>query len=453
MLTFLQEQGVRFIRCPGYPDYYSNRKGGHDDGRAVEPAPWAGRKLGEWLPKLQPGLAEGVGLSVTTNEARSLALYNRTLRTFGIAARVVARTALGKIRRQALQTNGASLIGQMLSLALARGVTVWTEAPVSDLISEDGRVVGVQVMHQGTTRTVHAEGGVLLAAGGFARNPDMRRTYGGDQPNEAEYTLANPGDTGDMIRAGLELGAKTDLMDEAWWFPSPAGEGALSTLSHARNRPGSIIVDQAGRRFANESNSYMEIGQAMYARNKDVRAVPSWLILDDGYRRRYAHQRSRPGRFPRQMLKDGTIKMADTIEELARKCGIDPDGLADTVRRFNEHAVRGADPEFGRGESAYNRALGDPSYRPNPCIGPLDRAPFYATHVVPADIGTCGGFVVNEHGQVMNQSDQPIPGLYATGNNTATVMGRHYLGPGASIAHSMVFGYLAARHAAERVNR
>jgi 3-oxosteroid 1-dehydrogenase len=128
-------------------------------------------------------------------------------------------------------------------------------------------------------------------------------------------------------------------------------------------------------------------------------------------------------------------------------CDIDPEGLTETVERFNVNAAQGADPEYGRGESAYNRALGDPNHRVHPCLGPIDEAPYYAVQVVPGDIGTCGGLLTDEHARVIGPDDQPIAGLYAAGNCTATVMGRHYLGPGASIANSMVFGYVAARHA------
>jgi 3-oxosteroid 1-dehydrogenase len=175
--------------------------------------------------------------------------------------------------------------------------------------------------------------------------------------------------------------------------------------------------------------------------------VPCWLIFDDRYRKRYAHQRSRPGRFPKQLIESGMVKRAPTLEELAALCEIDPAGLAQTVERFNVNAARGVDPDYGRGESAYNRALGDPNHRVHPCLGPLDEAPYYAVQVVPGDIGTCGGVVTDEHAQVLDGEGRPIEGLYATGNGTATVMGRHYLGPGASIANTMVFGYVAARHA------
>jgi 3-oxosteroid 1-dehydrogenase len=189
------------------------------------------------------------------------------------------------------------------------------------------------------------------------------------------------------------------------------------------------------------------VGKAMYARDKTSRAVPCWLVFDDRYRKRYAHQRSRPGRFPPTLFESGMLKQAWTLDDLAQLCDIDAAGLAETVERFNENAVRGVDPDYSRGESAYNRALGDPNRRVHPCLGPLDQPPFYAVQVVPGDIGTCGGLLTDEHARVLGQDDQPLRGLYATGNGTATVMGRHYLGPGASIANTMVFGYVAARHA------
>jgi 3-oxosteroid 1-dehydrogenase len=448
MVGFLQRCGVRFVRCTGYSDYYSHLEGGHDDGRAIEPVPFDGRALGPWLPKLQPGLAQSVGLAVMTNESRSLSHYNRSVRSFAVAARVVLRTYAAKARRQVLLTNGASLIGQMLLALDQRGVPVWTEAPLDELVVEGGRVVGVRTIHDGAPVTVRARRGVLVSSGGFAHNAEMREKYSGDQPNRAKWSIANPGDTGEALLAVMALGARTDLMDEAWWLPNPrTGRFGQSTLDQARQRPRTILVDAAGQRFVNESNSYMEVGKAMYARDAISRAVPCWLVFDDRYRKRYAHQRSRPGHFPRRLLESGHLKQAWTITDLARMCGIDPAGLAATVERFNDNARRGVDPDFGRGESAYNRALGDPRRGVHPCLGPIDEAPFYAVQMLPSDIGTCGGLLTDEHGRVLGADDVPIEGLYATGNSTATVMGRHYLGPGASIANSMVFGYLAARHA------
>jgi 3-oxosteroid 1-dehydrogenase len=448
MVRFLEERGVRFSYCRGYSDYYSNAKGGHDLGRGIEPVPFDARVLGEWHQRLQPGLAQSLGLAVMTNEARSLSHYNRSVRAFAVSARVVLRTSAARLRRQVLLTNGASLIAQMLQGVLARGIPLSTEAPLEDLVVEDGRVVGVRAVRNGSPVRIGARRGVVLASGGFAHNPEMREQYGGDQPNRARWSIANPGDTGEVLQAAMRLGAKTDLMDEAWWLPSPrTGRFGQSTLDQARQRPRTIYVDAAGKRFVNESNSYMEVGKEMYARNKTSRAVPCWLIFDDRYRKRYAHLRSRPGRFPKKLFESGMLKQAWTIEDLARVCGIDPAGLSETIERFNLYAAEGRDPDYGRGESAYNRALGDPNHSVHPCLGPIDEPPYYGVQVVPGDIGTCGGLLTDEHARVLGQDDRPIPGLYATGNGTATVMGRRYLGPGASIANTMIFGYVAARHA------
>ena len=336
----------------------------------------------------------------------------------------------------------------MLSAAITGGVSVWTEAPLEELILENGRVAGVRTLRDGAPVYIRARQGVLLASGGFAHNPEMRQEFGGEQPSSGRWSIANPGDTGEVLQMAMRLGAKTDLMDEAWWLPSPrTGRFGQSTLDQARQRPRTIYVDAAGDRFVNESNSYMEVGKEMYARDKTSRAVPCWLIFDDRYRKRYAHLRSRPGRFPRKLLTSGMLKQAWTLDDLARMCDIDPAGLAETVERFNENAKNGVDPEYGRGDSAYNKALGDPNHRVHPCLGPIDEPPYYGVQVVPGDIGTCGGLVTDEDARVVDQENRPIEGLYATGNGTATVMGRHYLGPGASIANTMVFGYLAARHA------
>jgi 3-oxosteroid 1-dehydrogenase len=384
-----------------------------------------------------------------TNELRELQYFNRSPRSFAIAARVFLRTAVARLRRQDLLTNGASLIGQMMKFLLIQNATVWTSAPAEDLIVEDGRVVGVRVVKDGSPVLIEARKGVLLAAGGFAHNAAMRRKYGGDQPNEAQWSGANPGDTGEVLETAMRLGAKTDLLDEAWWTPFPSPALGNSSLSAARQRPGTIFVEANGKRFCNESNSYVEVGKAMYADD----AVPCWLIFDDGYRRRYSlSTTSLPGRqIPKEWIDGGLIRKADTIEDLARQIGVDPAGLATTVRRFNADAKKGIDPEFGRGQSAYNDCLGDPGFRPNAALGALDQAPFYATEIYPSDVGTCGGLVTNEFAQVLEDSDQPIPGLYATGNITATVMGRTYPGAGASIANTMAFGFVAARHAAGRL--
>ncbi|WP_459797524.1 FAD-binding protein, partial [Mycobacterium riyadhense] len=424
MIDFLTRKGVRFVRCPGWSDYYPNHNGGNEAGRAIEGIPFDAAELGAWSDKLQPPLAKNYGYVVLTNELRSVQYFNRSPRAFAVAAKVFARTNAARIARRQMLTNGASLIGQMLKvlIALSDGhPPLWTNAAMDDLIVEDGRVVGARVIHDGAAVNIAARKGVLLAAGGFGHNAEMRRRYSGDQPNEGQWSIANAGDTGEVLHTAMRLGAKTDLLDEAWWLPSvfiANGGAAAASLGSGRQRPGAIYVDSTGRRFCNESNSYVEVGKAMYA-NK---AVPCWMVFDEGYIGRYISGANpfRHRRMPEELIERGAVLRGDSIADLARQIDVPPNALERTVQRFNGFAAKGLDPDFGRGQSAYNNCLGDPGYRPNAALGPLTQAPYYATRVVPADVGTCGGVITNEHAQVLDRNDRVIDGLYATGNVTAT---------------------------------
>jgi 3-oxosteroid 1-dehydrogenase len=437
------------VRCPGWSDYYPNNKGGNAAGRSVEGVPFDASALGEWGDIVQPSMAKNYGFVVKTNELRSVQYFNRSPGSFAVATRVFLRTRLARLRRREMLTNGASFIGQMLKALIGRpgDPPIWPNAAMDDLIVDDGRVVGARITRDGSVCNVEARKGVLLAAGGFGRNAEMRRQYGGDQPNEAKWTIANAGDTGEVLQAAMRLGAKTDLLDEAWWLPMAfITDPAAASLGQGRQRPGAIYVDGTGKRFCNESNSYVEVGKAMYA-NK---AVPCWQVFDQAYVGRYVTGANpfAKRRVPEALIEKGVIKRGATIEDLAREIGVPADQLMKTVKRFNEFASQGLDPDFGRGQSAYNDCLGDPGHRPNAALGPIDRAPYFATRIFPGDVGTCGGVITNEYAQVIDEQDRVIDGLYATGNITATVMGRTYLGAGGSIANTMVFGYVAARHAA-----
>jgi 3-oxosteroid 1-dehydrogenase len=454
MINFLMRKGVRFVRCPGWSDYYPNHKGGNEAGRAIECVPYDAAALGNWSDKVQPSMAKSYGgFVLKTNELRAVQYFNRSPKAFAVAMGVFARTRAARLRRREMLTNGASLIGQILkALINLRGEPpIWTNSAMEDLIVEDGRVVGARVTRNGASLNVEARRGVLLAAGGFSRNADMRRQYSGNQPNEARWSIANAGDTGEVLQTAMRLDAKTDLLDEAWWLPSifiADGGDAAKALGSGRQRPGAIYVDGSGRRFCNESNSYVEVGKAMYA-NK---AVPCWMVFDEGYVGRYVSGANpfKKRSLPEELIVGGAVLRGNTVADLARQMEVPVDALEQTVKRFNGFAAKGLDPDFGRGQSAYNDCLGDPGYRPNAALGPLEKPPYYATKVVPADVGTCGGVVTNEHGQVLDNDECVIDGLYATGNITATVMGRNYLGAGGSIAYTMVFGYVAARHAAGR---
>jgi 3-oxosteroid 1-dehydrogenase len=420
----------------------------------MEGIPWDGRQLGEWHSKINPGQTRALGMPVMTNEGRNLPVWTRSPKAFRVTSQVLLRTLLSRLQGKDLLTNGMSLVGQLTKIVVEAGIPLWLNTQVEELVVEGGRVVGVRAVRNGAPVLVRGERGVLLSAGGFERNSEMRLKYSGDQPNDGQYTRANLGNTGEVLRAAIALGAKTDYMDEAVWLPTPRTEIAGSALVVARQYPRAIFVNQEGRRFCNESNSYVEVTKKMYAND----AVPAWLIFDDEFRRRYPWARGLPklrefasvlpGRMPPEWITNGWIKKGATLEELARQIEVDPETLGATVRRFNQFAPRGQDPDFGRGESQYNKVLGDPGNKPNPCLGPIDKGPFYATEIYAGDVGTAGGVICNEHAQVLDEEDEPIPGLYATGNMTATVTGRFYLGAGSSIGNTTTFGYIAARHAA-----
>lgn len=449
MVRFLQEQGMRFERCEGYSDYYADVagiRGGSARGRSIEPAVTKGKELGPWYDKLMPGMTVGLGIVVKTREAATLQLVKRRPKAMRAAARVGFRTAMGRLKREARLANGGALIAQTLKTALACGASVWTNTGLVDLIVEDGRVAGVVANRDGQTVRIRARHAVLLSSGGFARNAEMRQRYS-KQPNEATWTVANPGDTGEAIEAAMRAGAAVDFMDEAWWIPSSIQPGGRpSPHNPERCKPGSIIVDRAGRRYFNEAVAYMEAGRQMYAHNTDGDSIPSWLVMDSRHRSRYLF--ATKTNTPEEWLSSGYLKKAGTLSELASTCGIDPAGLAATVQRFNTFAKQGTDPDFHRGEGAHERYQGDYGNKPNASLAPVEKPPFYAVELYPGDVGTSGGLLCDELARVLDANHDPIPGLYAAGNCTASLMGRTYPGAGASIGASFVFSYIGMKHAA-----
>lgn len=284
----------------------------------------------------------------------------------------------------------------------------------------------------------------MLAGGGFDRNVDWRQKYHGldGSPSGA------PGNQGRPIEAARRIGAALELMDEAWWgasiAPVPGGQPAF--IVGERSFPYSIMVDAQGRRFANESESYVDLGHHMIEHDKDG---PYWLIVDTRYTRRYLRTFALDPRVNRAMTKAGIMVERDTITDLAAALRMDPDILNATLNRFNSFARSGVDGDFGRGNSAYDRYYSDPLVRPNPCLGPLTKPPFIAYQVVIGDLGTKGGVVTDADAQVLREDGTVIDGLYAAGNNSASVMGRTYPGPGSTIGPAVVFATRAARHMAD----
>ncbi len=446
LVSHLSRLGFRWARAEDYPDYYPDRPGGRV-GRSIEGEVFDGRRLGPLLPSLR----RRGDVPPLVLQTRDFALVTLALRTPAGAARmarVLARTARWRLERRAPLSAGLSLVGQLMTIAVRNGAGVWLDSPLRELVIEDGGVTGIVVEREGCPVTVRASRGVLLAAGGFARDAAFRRAH---QPTGGEWSSAARADTGDAIRAGVAVGAATALMDEAWWGPAfltPGGGRMFSVWE--RSLPGAILVDRAGERYLNESASYVEVGRAMLDRDRVAPAVPSWLVLDSRHRRRYPFGAFPPTRTPRALIDSGFFLRADSLAELARQMSVDPEALERTVARYNGFSASGVDDDFGRGDTVYDRYYGDPRVGPNPNLGPIDRPPFWAVRTYPGDLGTKGGLLTDEHGRVLREDGTRIAGLYAAGNTTATVMGRTYPGPGGTIGPAMVFAHLAARHLAVR---
>jgi 3-oxosteroid 1-dehydrogenase len=436
---------LRLAWVPGYADYYPEAPGGLARGRSVEPVPLDSRVLGAELAQLaRPYLPAPV--PITQADYRWLSLGPRHPRAILAGARIAGRVARGRVTGHRMLSLGQALAAGLRAGLARSGVPVWLDTGMTALEVRDGRVTGVRVTRDGEPVTVRARRGVLIAAGGFERDEEMRRRYQ-REPIGTQWTTGAPGNTGDGIRAGLDLGAATGLMDDAWWGPSIALPGGPYFCLAERSLPGCILVNGAGQRFVNESAPYVDAVHAMYDHNTPENPhIPAWLVFDQRYRDRYVFAGLPPGReLPRRWYAAGSVLRAGDLAGLAQAAGVAADGLAKTVTRFNEFAAAGRDGEFGRGESAYDRYYGDPRVRPNPNLAPLTRAPFYAARIVPGDLGTKGGLRTDEGARVLREDGTVITGLYAAGNASASVMGHSYAGAGATIGPAMTFGYIAAR--------
>ena len=449
-----------------YSDYYPEAPGGRLGGRSVEPKPFDLHILGEEAARLEPPYAKApANMVVMQSDYRWLNIMMRPhTKGFRRSMRVAARMFRAKARNKDIVGMGRALIAALRKGLLDLGVPVLLETPVTGLVTEgsgaDERVVGVTVERDGETETLRARLGVLMGSGGFEHNQEMRDRYQ-RSPIPTEWTVGAKGNTGEGIEFMEKTGAELDFMADSWWGPTVLlPRGPWFALSE-RSVPCSFMVNMRGERFMNESLPYVEAGHHMYggeygqAPDSDPDApgenVPAWLIFDQEYKNRYLFaglQARQP--LPRRWLETENFHKADTLAELAEKIGVPADALARTTERFNGFAEAGVDEDFHRGRSGYDHYYGDVTNKPNPSLGPVRKAPFYAAKMVPGDLGTKGGAVTDVHGRVLRSDGSPIAGLYAAGNASAPVMGHTYAGPGATIGPALVFGYLAVDHMAEQ---
>jgi succinate dehydrogenase/fumarate reductase flavoprotein subunit len=444
MIAKLEELGFAWRRAPRYPDYYPAQPGAKV-GRTLEGETFDGKKLGAWLATLRrSGLPS---MAINTDAAPQIPTAFRSLKSFKTLMSVVGKTAAYQLTGRAPLALGATLVAQLMHIIQQMEIPVRLNTPLRSLVQEGGRVTGVVVEHDGVQETISARRGVLLAAGGFAKDAAYRKPL---QGVDGSWSPASPDDTGDAQKIGAGVGAELALMDAATWFPVTIyPDGTINAGIWERTLPGSIIVDDTGRRYTNEAASYVDAGLAMLERETADPPVKSWLIFDSRYRNSYFFGSLPPGKKTTQPLVDnGFLVKASTIEELAGKIGVDAATLKQTVARVNAMAAAGVDEDFGRGGNVYDQYYGDPGNAKNPSFGPLDKPPFYATRQYLGDLSTKGGLMADEHARVLRADGSVIEGLYAAGNCAAPVMGRTYPGAGATLGPSMVFAWIAAKHSA-----
>ena len=444
MVAFLQAQGMKFIRAEGWADYYDDLDGGCPRSRSLAAPMLDAREMGPLFDRLRVG---PMAMPLPVDQTRNITLATRTPRGMWEGLKLLRRLKQAAKTGKPILSYGGALQGRMLMLADAKGIAIKTGTGVVELIEQNGRIIGVVAERDGRSYRIRARDGVLINAGGFSHNKAMREKYG-PQPASTDWTNANPGDTGELIEIAQQHGAALDLMDQAWWVPGtlpPHGEIYMHVTD--LSKPHCIVVGSDGKRIMNESQSYMANGHALYAAG-----VPAWVVMDSRHRKRYAWGTQPPGNTPPSWEESGYMLTAPTIEALAGKIGIDPAALKAEIERFNGFAKTGRDLDFHRGERAYDTWYGDPWVKPNPNLGTIAKPPFLAFRMVPGDVGTAGGIVTDPFGRVLRDDGAAIPGLYATGNSTASVMGRVYPGAGASIGASFVFAWLAAHHAAGQID-
>jgi 3-oxosteroid 1-dehydrogenase len=460
MLSFvLKNTPLKMCWVPNYSDYYPETPGGRPAGRSVEPLPFDAKKLGADMAGLEPAYGK-VPLNVVVMQQDYVRLNQLKRHPRGVlrSIKVGARTFWAGMRGKNLVGMGRALIAPLRIGLRDAGVPVLLNTALTDLYVEDGVVRGVYVRDMNEPeaaepRLIRVRRAVILGSGGFEHNEQMRVKYQ-RAPITTEWTVGAAANTGDGIVAAEKLGAALELMEDAWWGPTVPLEGSPWFALSERNSPGSIIVNMSGERFMNESMPYVEACHQMYGGqyghgDGPGENIPAWLVFDQQYRDRFIFAGLQPGqRIPTKWLDSGVIVKAGTLEELAQKTNLPIEGLRATIERFNGFARSGVDEDFHRGESAYDRYYGDPTNKPNPNLGEIKNAPYYAAKMVPGDLGTKGGIRTDVHGRALRDDDSVIEGLYAAGNVSSPVMGHTYPGPGGTIGPAMTFGYLAALHIA-----
>jgi len=457
---FSAHTAVQLVPRMYAPDYQSELDGASPGGRALDPLEYDGRELGAWFAQLRAPLPQTTifgGMMVSRVDIAHLQRAFRNWASFRHAARIILGHARDRLRfnRGARLQAGNALAARLLRSAVDAGVRFECGADVMSVVCDGGRVMGVEVKIGGEALRIRARRGVVLATGGGAANASIRADH---VPYAAVHlSMAPAGSAGDGLTLAISAGGTIEESNVNAVFLTPVsvaeGAGDKRTLfPHLildRQKPGLIAVNAAGRRFVNEADSYHDFVEGMYRDHGDGPAVPAWLIADSRFVRRYGIGLVRPAPFSKHgFVRSGYLVSARSIGELASKIGAPPAQLEATIAAANRAALAGVDPEFGKGATEYNRYLGDPSHRPNPCLGLIETPPFHAVKVWPGDIGSTRGIRTDARARVLDARGDPIRGLYACGNDMNSIMGGTYPAGGITLGPAMTFGFIAARDAA-----
>jgi FAD binding domain len=440
------------------PDYRSELEGAAMAGRALEPLPFDGRLLGGALSLVRPPLPEFTllgGMMVDRTDIGHLLSATTSLKSLLHSARLLTRYGRDRLSypRGSRLVMGNALVGRLLYSLIGRNVDILTGATLEKIVRDaGGRVTSAVLLSGGVSRDISINGGLILAGGGFSRHAERRPTELGTEP---QWSSVAPGSDGDAQDKALQIGARISDRDlsAAFWAPASIRrrrDGSQAVFPHFvldRGKPGTLAVDSRGRRFVNEAISYHQFSLEMFANEKS--AIPAFLIADAVALRKYGLGMVRPGGWgTRAAIADGYLIVGETIEQLARSLNIDPGNLRETVDKMNDYARTGRDLEFARGSTVYQNHNGDASaVGPNPNLGRIATAPFYALRLYPSDIGTSAGLVTDDVARVLDSDNRPMAGLYACGNDMQSIMGGTYPGPGITLGPAIAFAYVAASDA------
>ena len=463
MLEFFERETEAKFVLSGYPDYHPDVEGGVALGRSVTAAPFDARKLGDEIKRLRPPLTTITFIGMMFNSSNEdLKHFFRATRSLKSAAYVAKRLIshfkdLALYRRGVQITSGNALAARLAKTTFDLQIPLLTCTAGRQLIVEQGTIRGALVRDSEGEYRIFTRRAVVLACGGFPHDIErIARAYPHVARGGQHLSPTPSGNTGDGVKMAEEVGGACDIRfpNAAAWMPVskvPFGGDKFGVFPHLvdRYKPGVIAVNRRGKRFTNESNSYHDTGAAMIADNEAQTETAAWLICDHATIRKYGLGYAKPAPVPIGIyLRNGYLQAAPTLRALAAQAGIDADALEQTVRQYNKGAVVGEDREFARGSTAFNRFLGDPENKPNPNVTPIGKGPYYALKLLMGDLGTFDGLTTDTVGRVLGHDAQVIAGLYAVGNDRASIMGGNYPGAGITLGPIMTLGYITGRHLA-----